>query len=114
MGAQRPVNPDLAGDESAVSPRQTNEGLLGHRRGTDQTKRIETDDQNNLFVRLAVDDTAVPSTVSALASGSLTAIPASTVSTIVTYTAPSAKNISRIIFGTRIFHDTVETTSCPW
>lgn len=105
MGAQRPVNPDLNGDESAVSPRQAQPGLLGHVRGTDQTKRIEQDSSGNLYVHVADDDTDVPSSVSPLASGSITAVPAATTTTIVTYTAVSSKRVTRIsvsgtIYGT--------------
>lgn len=105
MGAQRPINPDLNGDESAVSPRFTNEGILGHLRGTDQTKRIETDSSGNLYTHVAADDSSLPSSVSALASGSIVTVPAATITTIVTYTAASAKRITRIscsgtIYGT--------------
>jgi hypothetical protein len=105
VGAQRPINPDLNGDESAVSPRQAQPGILGHLRGTDQTKRIETDAQGNLYAHVATDDTAIPSAVNALASGSITAIPDATIATIVTYTAASAKRVTRIacsgtIYGT--------------
>ena len=113
MGAQRPINPDLNGDESAVSPRQAQPGILGHLRGTDQTKRIETDSQGNLYAHVVIDDSSVPSSVSPLASGSITAIPDATIATIVTYTAPSAKRITRIscsgtIYGTyKLFLNTV-------
>jgi hypothetical protein len=113
VGAQRPVNPDLNGDESAVSPRQSQPGLLGHVRGTDQTKRIEQDASGDLYVHVASDDTAVPSSVSPLGSGSITAVPDATTSTIVTYTAATAKRVTRIgcsgtIYGTyQLFLNTV-------
>jgi hypothetical protein len=113
VGAQRPINPDLNGDESAVSPRQAQPGLLGHLRGTDQTKRIEADSSGNVYVNVAADATALPGSVNALASGSISALPDATVATIVTYTAPSAKRITRIacsgtIYGTyKLFLNTV-------
>lgn len=105
MGAQRPVNPDLNGDESAVSPRQAQPGILGHVRGTDQTKRIEQDAQGNLFVHVGADDTTLPSAVGPLVSGSVTAIPDATPTTIVTYTAATPTRVTQIsvsgtIYGT--------------
>lgn len=96
MGAQRPVNPDLNGDEAAVSPRQTTEGLLGHRRGTDQTKRIETDDSGNVYVHVASDDTATSVSVSPLVVGAVASVPDSTLTTIATFTAGAPTKITRI------------------
>lgn len=113
MGAQRPVNPDLNGDESAVSPRQAQPGLLGHVRGTDETKRIETDSQGNLHVHVDVDDSAIPNSVLPLAGGSVTAVPDATITTICTFTATGSTKVTRIscsgtIYGSyRLFLNTV-------
>lgn len=96
MGAQRPVNPDLNGDESAVSPRQAQPGLLGHVRGTDQTKRIETDANGNLFVSVAADESFAPVSVGPLATGSITVVPDSTEATICTFTASQSTRVTRI------------------
>lgn len=53
MGLQRPDQRDLDGDESVISPRHSNESILASKRGTDETKRIETDASGNLFVNVA-------------------------------------------------------------
>ena len=113
MGQLRPNNPDVNGDESAVSPRSDQPGLLGHRRGTDQTKRIETDDAGNLHVHVDVDDSSTPSAVAPLASGSITVVPDSTEATICTYTASQSTRVTRIscsgtIYGSyRLYLNTV-------
>lgn len=113
MGAQRPEFPDLNGDESAVSPRQTQPGLLGHLRGTNETKRIETDVNGNLYVNVAADDTNAPVSVSPIASGSITVVPDSTEATICTFTASQDTRVTRIscsgtIYGSyRLYLNTV-------
>jgi hypothetical protein len=86
------------GDEPTHSPNKSQNSLLGAERGTQQTRRLETDSSNNLYVRIAAIDPSlfVPSSVSALAGGSVTSVTASTLTTILTYTAVAAKRITRI------------------
>ncbi len=93
MGSQRPTNPDLDGDEAAVSPRQTTIGLLGHERGTDKTRRIETDTDGNVYTHVAADSSA---SVSPLVVGAVTNVPDNTLTTIVTFTATVVTKITRI------------------
>lgn len=113
MGLQRPDNVDLNGDESVVSPRHSQPSLLGSVRGTNETKRIETDSSANLYVHVAADDTVAPTSVQPLAVGSVTNVPASTLTTVVTYTAPSDKKLTKIsVSGTdyakfQLFKNTV-------
>lgn len=93
------------GDDPTFSPQKTTHGIMGAERGTDSTKRIETDSDNNLYVRVAADDT-VPGSgagVSPIAVGAVTAIPATTLTTIVTYTAVTAKQVSKISCGGTVY-----------
>lgn len=53
MGLKRPDTVDIAGDESVLSPRQGSEAILVTERGTDKTKRVESDTSGNLFVNVA-------------------------------------------------------------
>ena len=86
------------GDEATYSPGKTQHSLLGAERGTQVTRRLETDSNNNLFVSIGsvVPGTLVPGSVSAVAVGAVTSLPASTVSTIVTLTAGAAIRLTRI------------------
>lgn len=87
---------NVGGDEPTASPNKNQNGILGSERGTQFTRRIETDTSRNLYVHVAADDTSIFGGVSALASGNITSVPASVLSTIVTYTAPAARKITRI------------------
>lgn len=89
---------NVGGDEPTTSPNKNQNGLLGSERGTQFTRRLETDASNNLFVRIGAIDPLlfVPSNVSALAGSSITGVTASTLSTILTYTAATAKRLVRI------------------
>lgn len=86
------------GDEASYSPNKTQNSLLGTERGTDYTRRLETDVDNNLFINIGAVSAGVlpPSSVSAIAVSAITALPASTLSTIVTYTAGAAIRLSKI------------------
>lgn len=114
MGLNFPNYPGdvQGGDEPTFAPTKNDRGLLGAERGTDQTRRIELDSARNLYVHVAANDAAL-SSVTALAGGSITAIPAATLSTIVTYTAPAIKKVARIgvsgtIYGTyQLFINTI-------
>ena len=62
MGNQRPTYVDLDGDESVLSPRQTQQGTLASIRGTNKTKRVETDATGNVFVNVATSSSVLPVT----------------------------------------------------
>lgn len=106
---------NVGGDEPTASPTKNQNSLLGAERGTQFTRRLETDSSNNLYVRIAAIDPLlfVPSNVTALAGGSVTGVTASTLTTILTYTAATAKRLTRIgVSGTdyakfQIFLNTV-------
>lgn len=101
------------GDEVTHAPTKGDRSLLGAERGTQFTRRLETDVDRNLFVHVADDDTAPPSSVAVLATGSAANVPDSTLTTIVTYTAAVAKKVTRIsVSGTmygkfQLFRNTV-------
>lgn len=99
MGEPFPKYPEdvLNGDEPTYAPTKSDHSLLAAERGTQHTKRLETDSDNNLFVNVAADTGSLSSTgVSALAVGGLTAVPASTTTTIVTYAAASTTRLTKI------------------
>lgn len=83
------------GDEHSHSPHKTHDSLLATERGTDYTRRIETDANRNVYVNVA-GNTALPAAIDTLATGTQTGVGASLLTTIVTYTAPSAKKISKV------------------
>jgi len=87
---------NVGGDEPTVAPTKNDRALLGAQRGTQFTRRIETDTDRNLYVHIAADDVAAPASVSALAYDEATSVPASTLTTILTFTAASATKITRI------------------
>jgi len=89
------------GDEPSYSPNKTHKSVLGVERGTDSTRRIETDIDGNTYVHVAVDDTADSIIVSPLSVGAVSSVSDTVLTTIVTYTAASAVKITRIsISGT--------------
>lgn len=55
MGQQRPDNIDVTGDESVLSPRHLVSSLLASERGTNKTRRLETDASGNLYVAATVN-----------------------------------------------------------
>lgn len=117
MGAEWPQYPAEVsdGDEPSHSPNKSQNSLLATERGNDFTRRLETDTASNLFVSIAAIDASlfVPSSVSPLASGSATNVPASTLTTLVTYTAVAPARLTRIsVSGTdygkfQLFKNTV-------
>lgn len=104
---------NVGGDEPTVAPTKNDRAILGAERGTQFTRRIETDANRNVYVRIAADDVAPPAQVSALASSGVANVTASTLTTILTYTAPANQRITRIsVSGTdyakfQIFLNTV-------
>lgn len=115
MGDTWPIYPNEVqdGDEPTHAPTKSDHSLLGAERGTQNTRRLETDDERNLYVHVADDDTALPSSVAILATSSAANVPDSTLTTIVTYTAVAATKITRIaVSGTmygkfQLFKNTV-------
>lgn len=94
MGKKYPDYPDDVqdGDEPSYSPNKTHKSVLGVERGTDSTRRLEMDANGNVNVNIAASTTAV----SPLAVGSASNVPDNVLTTIVTYTAASAIQITRI------------------
>lgn len=97
MGLPWPNYPDhIGGDEQTESPTKHHQSLLGGERGTNLARRLETDSDRNLYVRIAADDVAPPAVVSPLAGGAVTNVPSGTPTTILTYTAAVAARLTRI------------------
>lgn len=97
MGLPWPNYPDhIGGDEQTESPTKHQQSLLGGERGTNLARRLETDSDRNLYVRIAADDVAPPSVVSALAGSAITNVADGVLSTIVTHTAVAATKVTRI------------------
>lgn len=97
MGLPWPNYPDhIGGDEQTESPTKHQQSLLGAERGTNLARRLETDSNRNLYVRVAADDVAPPATVSALAGGSIINTPNGVLTTILTYTATAATKLTRV------------------
>lgn len=104
---------NVGGDEPTVAPTKNDRAILGAERGTQFSRRLETDVDRNLYVRVAADDVAPPAQVSALAYDDVTNVPDGTLTTILTYTAAAATRLTKIVVsGTdyakfQIFLDTV-------
>lgn len=114
MALNWPNYPDnVGGDEVTAAPTKNDRSLLGAERGTQFTRRLETDADRNLYVRVAGDDVAPPARVSALASDDVTGVPDGVLTTILTFTAATATRLTRIsVSGTdyakfQIFLNTV-------
>lgn len=97
MGLKWPRNPSQIndGDDHSFAPEKSKESLLATERGSDATRRLETDADRNLFVNVGANS-ALPAGVDTLATGSQVGVGANLLTTIVTYTAPAAKSITRI------------------
>ena len=80
------------GDEPTRSPNTAQNSLLGAERGTQHAKRLETDANNNLYTRIAANDTVI----SALANGAVTSVADNILTTIVTYTPGTNVKITKI------------------
>ena len=107
MGDLFPTTDQAAGGDEPTYPLKNSydHSLLGAERGTQQARRLETDADNNLYVRVAADDTVPGGSggISPLAGGSVTSVPAATLTTIVTYTAPIAKQVTKISCGGTVY-----------
>jgi len=94
MGLEFPKYPvDVSdGDERSHSPNKTTDSLLATERGTDYTRRIETDGNRNLYVNVAGSDL-----VSAiLTKGTVSGLADNTLVTVVTFVAGASNKLSRI------------------
>lgn len=98
MGLHFPAYPgDVSdGDEHSHSPKKTHDSLLATERGTDNTRRLETDTNRNLYVNVAASPATAPASVSALAGGNVSGIANTSLTTIATYAAATATKITRI------------------
>lgn len=98
MGDTFPQYPNEVqdGDEVTHAPTKGDRSLLGAERGTQFTRRLETDVDRNLYVHVAADDTSGSASVAPMAVGAAAAVPASSLTTIVTYTAIVAARITRV------------------
>lgn len=97
MALEFPIYPgDVSdGDEHSHSPKKTHDSILATERGTDYTRRIETDANRNVYVNVGANS-ALPAGVDTLATGAQTTVGANLLTTIVTYTAATAKKVSKI------------------
>lgn len=81
------------GDEPSYSPNKTHKSVLGVERGTDSTRRLETDAQNNLYTRIAGSVGGVPVFTSTVNTYSETLVPFATPTTILTYLVPVSQTL---------------------
>lgn len=89
------------GDEPSHSPNKSQNSLLGTERGTDYTRRLETDGNNNLYTAIGSDsrqDTL-------LFSGSLSGIAANTPTAFTAYVAPSPVKVSKVLISGSAYSD---------
>lgn len=94
MGWKFPITPPSDGDDESVSPGSSGRSILGSDPVTGGTRRIIV---NNGLLQVGVGaNTALPAGVDTLATGAQTSVAANLLTTIVTYTAPSDKSITKI------------------
>lgn len=94
MPKKYPIYPQevIKGDEATYSPRKIQHSILASQRGTDYTKRIETDEENNVFVHVAKDSVSTSNVL----YNEIKNVPNSTLSTIITHIASKDLTISKI------------------
>jgi hypothetical protein len=80
------------GDERAYSPKKTTDALLVTERGTDYTRRLETDSNRNLYVNVGGSSLSV----SILTKGTVLGLADGVPATVVSFVASSTTMISRI------------------
>jgi hypothetical protein len=98
VGADWPTYPAevLGGDEATHSPFKTQNSLLAAERGTQKTKRIETDEDNNVYVRVAKDDSSSGFEAEVLAVGAVSGLVDNSLVTITTFVASADAKVSKI------------------
>lgn len=96
MSASWPKYPDdvSGGDEPTFSPAKSQNSLLAAERASQKTRRIETDGANNLYVNIGADSTGGTGFANTINSYSETLVPFATVTTILTYTVPTAQTLN--------------------
>lgn len=82
----------LDGDEPTSAPTKNDRSLLGTERGTDSARRLQVDSKRNLYTR----DAIAGGNATVLNNGAITTVSSATLAPIVSYTAPSAKTVTRI------------------
>jgi hypothetical protein len=105
MGLKYPKNPpgpgSRDGDEVTEAPTKSDRSLLGAERGTDHTRRLETDANRNLYVNVAADGR----TESLLYTATLSTIAASTPTAFVAYTPASAVKVYKVLISGAVATD---------
>lgn len=96
MGKPLVKYPSQDGDEFAPSPATLSPALLGTERGTDSTRRVELDDERNVYVHVAKDSSSAGIGSQVLNNGTVANVTATTLTTIVSYTALVDKGVTRI------------------
>lgn len=98
MGLKWPRTPTQIndGDDHSYAPEKSKESLLATERGTDATRRIETDSDRNLLVAIDKDNSAAGAVSSVLATGVVSGLIDSTLTTITTFVAPSDTLITKV------------------
>lgn len=81
------------GDEPTHSPNKSQKSLLAAERGSQRTKRLETDALNNLYVRIGGGTSGIPVFTSTVNSYSETLVPFATPTTILTYLVPVGQTL---------------------
>lgn len=94
MGWKFPITPPQDGDDESVSPGSSGRSILGTDPVTGATRRIMVSG-GMLQVGVGANN-ALPAGVDTLATGSQSSIAANLLTTIVTYTAPADKVITKI------------------
>lgn len=96
MASQWPNYPNEVqnGDEPTHSPNKSQNSLLAAERGSQSTKRLETDASNNLYVRIAgTTGGGIPVFTSTVNTYSETLVPFATPTTILTYLVPALQTL---------------------
>lgn len=91
-GLRRPKCPDQEGDSGLEAPQTSDRILLGSERGTDQTRRMETDGDRNLYVNVG----KMSGISSALSQGSAASVVSAVLTTITSYTATANTAICKV------------------
>lgn len=94
----------LGGDDPSFSPQKQQNSLLATERGTDHTRRIETDVDKNVYVHVAKDSSSAGAGIQILATNKITGITSAMgEQTIVTFTITSERALTSIIVSGTIY-----------
>ena len=97
MGLEWPKYPTdvQGGDEPTHAPTKNDRSLLGAQRGTQQTRRLETDADSNLYVSVAADERKD----TLLYTATISSIAAATPTAFLAYTAPVAVKVRKVLIS---------------